>query len=185
MKKPKVSIQGLAGSFHDDAARKYFGPDTERIHREEFDHVFDDIKTKKADFAVVAYKNAQYGPIYEVEGLLRKHRSKIIGEVTIEVSFYLLGTQDSSLESINQVYSQKPALIQCRSFLEYELADAELIDYYDTAGAAADVAQWKDGSKAALASKTCADIYGLNILAEAVEDAPGRNETQFYVLAAS
>lgn len=178
-----VSIQGLPGSFHELAARQHFGADVDLLHRPGFSQVFNDIITSRANLAVVAYKNTQYGQIYEVEKLMERFQPKIVGTISIEVKFCLLGTKESSLTQIKQVYSQSPALVQCHKFLEEKLSQAEKVEHFDTAGAAADVAKWNNPAKAALASSLASKIYDLKVLAGDVEDAVGANATDFYVIA--
>lgn len=177
-----VSVQGLAGSFHEMAARKYFGQDVSLVHRPDFAAVFEDLASGKASKAVVAYKNTQYGKIYEVDELINEQKPTIIDSVSLEVKFCLLAPKGSSLDIIEEVYSQVPAIVQCHNYLEREIPNARAIENYDTAGAAADVAKWNDPKKAALASKLAAEIYGLEVIAEGVEDAIGHNATDFYII---
>lgn len=181
-KKLIVSIQGLPGSFHELAARQYFGVDVNLLHRLDFSQVFSDLYSSRADLAVVAHKNTQYGQIYEVEKLIKKFQPEIVGTVSVEVKFCLLGVKGSSLGQVKQVYSQTPALVQCHKFLEQNLPHATMVEHFDTAGAAADVAKWNSPTKVALASSLASKIYDLEILASDVEDAVGANATDFYVI---
>ncbi len=177
-----ISIQGMAGSFHEQAARQKFGDKVELLHRPTFEEVFDDLYSKRADHIIVAYQNSQYGMIYEVDDLLKKFDPTVIDEISLEVSFCLLAPKGARLEEIKEVYSQTPAIVQCDKFLREKLTNARAIEHYDTAGAAADVAKWNDTSKAALASKLAGQIYGLDVLADRVEDEVGANKTKFYLL---
>lgn len=172
----------MPGSFHEIAARQQFGDEVELTHRPTFEEVFDDLYSNRVDQIIVAYQNSQYGMIYEVDDLLKQFDPTVVDEIFLQVSFCLLAPKGSKLDEIQEVYSQTPAIVQCEKFLRTHLSNVKVIEHYDTAGAAADVAKWNKSTRAALASKLSANIYGLDVLAEQVEDEVGANETKFYVL---
>lgn len=183
MTKTKVSIQGEPGAFHHIACEQYFGSDVEIIFRSTFGEVFDDLLSGKCDFALSAFKSTQFGEIKEANELIKKHSLKPIDQVDIHVNFCLVGLPGTSFGQIKQVYSQVPALVACRDFLEAKLPNAVTNEYYDTAGAAKYVSEQKDPAFVSIASSKAAEIYGLEILAEDISNGAG-NVTSFAVLQA-
>jgi prephenate dehydratase len=185
----KIAIQGEAGSFHEIAAHRYFGSDVELVCCQTFPEVFAALHNGEADMAVVAIGNSRYGDIDHVyDVLISNHLKKeavrywIAGEVYIEISQCLLGVKGSGLETIKEVHSQAPALGQCFDFLHDKLPGVLHVEQEDTALSAKLVAKWNDKTKAAIASKTAAELHGLEVLAEGIQD-DNVNVTRFLVLA--
>lgn len=185
MKNSIVSLQGLAGCFHEMAAIKYFSNNANIIYRADFETVFEDVKNNVATHAVVAYKNTKYGRIYEVEDLLNQFDFEIVTALKLRIEFCLMSVPGSTLQAITSVYSQAPALVQCSQYLDKALPSARRHKHYDTAGAALDVSLWGDAKRAAVASRRAADKYNLEIIADDIGNKDGANETSFYVLVGS
>lgn len=179
-----VSIQGEPGAFHHIACEQYFADKVDVVFRQTFDEVFDDLLTKKADSAVAAARSSEFGVIEEVQNLMRVHNLKPTDEIKVHINFCLLGLASAELKKMEKVYSQLPALEACKNYLSSSLPGAKIIEYYDTAGAAKFVSGQEDNTKAAIASKKAAEIYGLDILAENIGNSPA-NYTYFYIFAAS
>lgn len=181
MSKPIVAIQGQEHSYHDIARRQYFKNGHELLYRDDFKDIFADVNEGRADYAVVAIENSLYGSINQVYDLLLKHKLWITGEIYLRIHHCLLGLEEAQLKDIHAVHSHPLALAQSEDFLDDTLPQAERFEHHDTAGSAADVAQWGDTNKAAIASRQAAEAYGLNILARGIETNP-QNYTRFIVL---
>lgn len=177
----KIAIQGLAGSFHALAAQRLFGEDIELIYCKTFKEVFRTLEDNKCERAVVAVENSLYGSINQVYDLLLKHHFFITHECYEQISLYLLGSSGASLTDITDVYSQAPALSEAELYLDTKLPNAERHEHYDTALAAKEVADWQDHSKAAIAGKSAARLYNLDILAAKIET-HSQNYTRFIAL---
>lgn len=176
-----VAIQGQQASFHDIAARLYFGKSISPIACETFADTFHTLKTKKSDYAVVALENSLFGSINEVYDLLLKHKFWISGEIYLRVEQCLLGLPGTKLKSVREVYSHPVALAQCDKYLEDKLPFAKRFEHHDTGGAAEDVKRWEDPTKTAIASHLAAEMYDLEILDRSIETHK-QNYTRFVIL---
>lgn len=174
----KIAFQGEPGAFSHAAANNFF-PGEEAIGCVTFEETINAVQTGKADFAVVPVENSLYGRITDIHHLLPESGLFIVGETFLRVEMNLLGVPGAKLEDIKAVQSLSVALGQCRKFI----ADHRLrtINGVDTAGSAREVSQKADKSLAAIASRFAAQIYGLDVLAENIEDA-SHNTTRFLVL---
>mgnify|MGYP000943557476 FL=1 len=177
----KIATQGIEASFHSMAVRRIFKSDAEILFCTTFKEVFEKLNSHAADRAVVAIENSLYGTIHDVHELLLTHPFTICGEIYEEIGLHLLGVKDSTIADIKHVYSQAPALGEASVFLEEKLQTVEKHEYADTALAARDVAQWGDKSKAAIASRAAAELYGLSVLHENIET-HHENFTRFIAL---
>jgi prephenate dehydratase len=178
----KVSIQGLAGSYHDTAARQFFGKKYEPVCRATFQEVFWDVTRGHSDYAVIALENSLFGSINQSYDLLLEHEDLwICGEIYLRVEHCLVGVKGAKLPELREVYSHPIALSQCEAFLDEELPYAERFTAHDTAGSAADVKRWNDPAKAAVASEKAAKLYGLEIIESGIET-HHENYTRFIVL---
>ncbi len=117
--------------------------------------------------------------VADVHHLIPTSGLKIIGEYFLPIHHNLLGVKGTTLDQIKTVHSHIHAIPQCKKFIK-KLGDVKTNVQVDTAGSAMNVAQMKDKSQAAIASKLAADIYGLEVLAEHIEDAE-HNSTRFLV----
>jgi prephenate dehydratase len=177
----KVAIQGQQASFHDIAARQFFGDDIVIVGRETFAETFGALASGRADRAVVAIENSLYGSMNEVYDLLLRHKFWIAGEVYSRINQCLIGLPGATLENIQEVYSMGVALGQCEEFLDTRLPNAKRVEHHDTTGSVIDVKRWDDPTKAAVAGEAAAKFHGMQILAEEIETHK-QNYTRFMVL---
>lgn len=159
----KVAIQGAKHSFHFIVSRQMLDTIDEYVFCDTFQEVFEVVDSGKADYGIVATNNSAYGEIKEVTEFRAKYSEfKIIKEQTLRVELHLLGIKDASLEDITDIYSQPPALVASKVFLGG--LGVTIHEYHDTAAAAEFVANSKDRTKAAIASESAAEDYGLEIV---------------------
>lgn len=178
----KIAIQGRPASFHDEAAHQFFGSAIELICCETFAETFGALASGEASYAMAAIENSLFGPISPVYDLLLEHRPWIFGETYLHIHQCLIGLPSADLQDVEEVYSHTAALAQCEAYLNTHLAHAKRFEHYDTAGAVADIAQWNDKKKVAIASATAAKHYGLKVIAPNIET-HHRNFTRFIALA--
>ncbi|GIV37576.1 MAG: prephenate dehydratase [Cyclobacteriaceae bacterium] len=176
----RVAIQGIAGSFHDAAARRHFGSRIRLVECLTFQEVFESLRQGRADRAVVAIENSIAGSILPNYSLLQRYAFRITGELYLPVHFHLMALKGVRLGDIRVVESHPMALAQCADFL-HQLNGIQVRECDDTALAAKLIGQRKLKTVAALASEVAARHYGLNILARNVET-HHKNFTRFLVL---
>src|SRR5690606_29630538 len=174
----KIAFQGEPGAFSHAAATNIF-PGEEAIGRVTFEETIAAVQSGHADFAVVPVENSLYGRVTDIHHLLPESGLHIIGETFLRVELNLLGVPGATLGDIKAVQSLSVALGQCRKFISGR--GLRTINAVDTAGSAREVAEKADKSVAAIASRFAGEIYGLNVLAENIEDA-SHNTTRFLVL---
>lgn len=177
----KIAIQGVEASFHDIAARQFFGDDTAIVPCETFAETFQALAAGRATRAVVAIENSLFGSINEVYDLLLKYKFWISGEVYLRVEQCLIGLPGTQLAKVKEVHSHPVALAQCEEFLDTRLAHAERFEHHDTAASVIDIKKWGDPTKVAIASAQAATRQGLAILAHEIETNQ-QNYTRFVVL---
>lgn len=165
----RVAFQGELGSNGHAAAEAMF-PEAEYETHRTFEGVFESVQKGTADRGILYVENAIYGRITDVHRLLPNSGLKIVSEYFLPVHHQLMGTPDAELSDITTVVSMAPALGQCRKTLK-ELG-VETEEVYDTAGAAKQVAEKGDKTRAAIAPRAAAERYGLKILKEDIEDVP-------------
>ena len=178
----KIAIQGQPASYHDQAARKFFGDDIKLVSCHNFRETFSTLQSDQADSMVIALENSLYGTINEVYDLLLKSKFWIVGEVYLRVKFCLVALPGANIKDIKEVHSHAVALGECEEFLDTTLSHVVRFEEDDTAGSAALVAKRGDIHVAAIASEEAAKLHGLVILAENVETHQ-ENYTRFAVLA--
>ncbi len=176
----RVAIQGIAGSFHDLAARKYFGEDILLCPCDYFREIPEALLSGKSDYAVMAVENTLAGALLPNYMLIDENRLYIAGEVYIPVRHALMALPGQSIEEIDEVYSHAMALLQCKSFFG-KYRHLKRVAYEDTARAAWMIAQKKQKGVAAIAPEIAADLYGLEVLAANIQD-HHTNTTRFVVL---
>lgn len=176
----KVSIQGIKGSFHEEAAQRYFGDQLETIECLSFRETCSKLHSGKADYAIMAIENALAGSLLPNYNLIRDFNLRIVGEVYLPIKLNLLVYNGTPIENIKRVISHPIAIQQCQEFLE-EHPHLEVIEKADTAACAKTVSDGKLEDTAAIANKEAAKIYGLNTLYKSIETNK-KNYTRFLVL---
>lgn len=175
----KVAINGIEGS-NSDLARRIVLPDAQTYPCITFEEAFTALEDGTVDRALIPVDNSLAGRVADVHHLLVRARFFVIGEHFQPIRHALLGTMDSKLEDVRDVYSHIHAIPQSRKLIK-EL-NLNPHTHPDTALAAKDVAAWGDKTKAAIAPPLCAEIYGLKILRDNVQD-EDYNTTRFLLLA--
>ncbi len=182
-KKMKIAIQGVAGAFHDMAAREYFaGQDIEIVPCDTFKEAFESVKENASDMAIVAIENSLGGSLLPNYTLLKNSGLTIAGEVYLRIEQHLMALPGQELEDIREVQSHPMAIIQCEDFLEpLRKKKVKIIDSVDTALSARWISENQVKGVAALASELAARMYKLNIISRSVETNK-RNFTRFLAL---
>ncbi|KAA3455417.1 arogenate dehydratase/prephenate dehydratase 2, chloroplastic-like [Gossypium australe] len=175
----RVAYQGVRGAYSEAAAEKAY-PNCEAVPCDQFDAAFEAVEKWIVDRAVLPIENSLGGSIHRNYDLLLRHSLHIVGEVKLAVRHCLLANHGVRVEDLQRVLSHPQALAQCENTLTKLGLSREAID--DTALAAKYVAFNKLKDTGAVASSSAAKIYGLNILAEDVQD-DCDNVTRFLMLA--
>lgn len=175
-----VAIQGVAGSFHDEAAAQYFEAPVTPIPCETFRDLFHVMKKRRARYAVMAIENTVAGTILPNYAMMRTSTLAIIGETYLAIRQNLMAIPGQKLEDIREVHSHPMAIQQCHAYFEKH-PDIRLVETSDTAASAAWIAEHKKKGFGAIAAKRAASMYGLHILAPGIET-DKRNFTRFLVL---
>jgi len=179
----RVAIQGERGAFSEEAAIRLLGEEIEVVPRPTFEAMFSAIGEGAADCALAPIENSLAGSVHRSFDLLVESGLSIIGEVIIPIAHNLIGVPGATLEQLRVVESHPVALAQCERFF---IAHPRLkrIATEDTAGSAREVVGAGDPSRAAIASRRAAELYGGAILREHLEDS-SQNYTRFLLLGAS
>lgn len=177
--KVRVAYQGAPGAYSESAALKAY-PKCETVPCDEFEAAFKAVELWLVDKAVLPIENSVGGSIHRNYDLLLRHRLHIVGEVQLQVNHCLLGLPGTRKEDLKRVLSHPQALAQCEMRL-MELGVVR-VSTEDTAGAAQIVASNGLREAGAVASSRAAEIYGLDILAEKIQD-DDDNITRFLILA--
>ncbi|HEY7977608.1 MAG TPA: prephenate dehydratase [Rhizomicrobium sp.] len=175
----KVAFQGEPGAFGNQAAREAL-PQAAAIPKPSFEDAVDAVRSGETDLAIIPIENALHGRIADIHHLLPEAGLYIVGEHFLRIHLQLLGVRGASLQSIQTVFSQAPALSQCRKLIKEMKLRAQ--EWHDTAGSARHVAELKDPSAAAVASSLAGELYGLDILKANIEDEK-HNTTRFLIMA--
>jgi prephenate dehydratase len=181
MGKTRVSIQGYEGSFHQVAARQFFGDDVEVITCATFRELIRVASDRKeSDGGIMAIENSIAGSILPNYNLLQKSELRVIGEIYLQIGQQLLVNPGVRLEDIREVHSHPMALLQCIDFLEKH-PSWKLVETEDTALSAKHLHQHRSKHVAAIASELAATLFGLEILAPNIQTMKN-NYTRFLIL---
>ena len=179
----KIAYQGEPGANSHIACRDAY-PGCEPMPCASFEDALAAISDGTADLGMIPIENSLAGRVADIHQFLPTAGLHIIGEYFLPIRFQLMAPRGATLTGLQHVHSHVHALGQCRRIMRPgELTPQGLTPHVagDTAGAAREVAEWADPTRAALAPALAAQIYGLDILAENVEDA-AHNTTRFVVL---
>src|ERR1700754_3830203 len=178
MSKLKVAFQGEPGANSDIAAREVY-PKCETVPCPTFEDALQAVQSGKADLGMIPIENSIAGRVADIHHLLPHANLHIIGEHFLPIRFNLMAPKGATLKTIKTVESHIHAVGQCRKFIRKHGYKAVIAA--DTAGAARHISETTDITRAALAPKLAAQIYGLKVLAENCED-EDYNTTRFVIL---
>ncbi len=174
----KVAFQGEPGAFSEEASNGYFDrPET--IPFETFDGIFTAVTSRECDYGLIPIENSLAGSIHQNYDLLLQNDLFIIGEYSLRVRHCLITFPGVIKPEIRKVISHPQALGQCAGYLRGLGVKTEPV--YDTAGSVKLLKASGEYSTAAIASRRAAEIYGMQILQEGIEDNP-ENFTRFLVI---
>ncbi|GAB1432461.1 hypothetical protein MASR2M29_10860 [Spirochaetota bacterium] len=177
---PKLlGFQGMHGAYS-EAAAKAWKPGAACLPFMEFSQVFDALVNGVLDYGIVPVENTLGGIVGQVNSILVSTELHIIAAIDMPVSHCLLALPGTNHREIRSAWSHPQALAQCRRFLLRNKIDA--IEYCDTAAAARMLSEDQPKGSAAVASRYAAELYGLEIIKEGIQDS-GNNRTRFFVLA--
>lgn len=179
---PRVCVQGVEASYAMAAAKRMY-PDAELAYVQKWEDIFYALAEGSCDYGVLPVENSRAGSVGEVFDLLIQYRCYIHHAISIPVDHYLLGVRGAKINDVRRVFSHPHAFPQCSAFLK-EHPRFELVPYTNTAAAAEHVAREGRLEFAAIASRDCAHIYGLDILAKSIQTSHA-NCTRFIAISRS
>ena len=175
-----IAIQGFEGSFHQVAARRYFGDDHALATCATFGQVVRHVVAGTADYGLMAIENSLVGSILPNYALLQKHDVAVTGEVYLHIRQHLLALPGQALADLHEVHSHPMALLQCADFLGSH-GHWRLVETEDTALSAQRIREHRRPGIAAVAGALAAELYELEIVAADIHAEPA-NYTRFLVL---
>lgn len=174
----KITFQGALGAYSHIACTELF-PQAEYIASDTFEQAMELVNNGEADYAVIPVENSYAGRVSDVHFLLPQTDLTILGEHFLRVEHQLLALPGAKLADIEAAASHPQALAQCSNFLNQHQIKA--LSRIDTAKSCERIVETKDTTRAAIASKLAAKIYGLNILASNIEN-DNNNTTRFLIM---
>lgn len=176
-----VACQGVNGAYSGTAAKKIF-PILNVTYFKNFEGVFNAVEKGLCEYGVLPIENSTAGSVLEVYDLMKKYEFHIVKSIRIKIDHCLAGVQGSDLSKIKTVYSHSQALSQCAEYIKKTGLKAVAVE--NTAVAAKMVAESGDDTVAALCSADCANVYGLKIIQNNVQDSAS-NYTRFICISKS
>lgn len=180
--KKRVTIQGVAGCYHDAAAREYFkDEEIDTIPCDSFPEMFERLSADASLMGILAIENTIAGSLLQNHELLRMSNMQVIGEHKMHISHVLAALPGQTIEDLTEVNSHSMALMQCEQYLRRH-PNLKMVEKFDTAGSAHEIAENNLTGHAAVCGEYAANLYGLNILERSIETNK-RNFTRFLLLA--
>jgi len=173
---PMVACQGVEGAYSQIACEKMF-KNPFIMYFKNFEAVFSAIEQGMCQYGILPIENSTAGSVKKVYDLMIRHNFSIVRTFRLKVDHNLLVNPGAKLENIKEIYSHEQALNQCGDFI-HSLSGVNVIPVSNTAIAAEMVAKSGRNDVAALSSRACAELYGLECLASSVQD-KGNNRTRF------
>ncbi len=175
----KVAYLGPEGTFSQAAALKHFGQAVISKPMAAIDEIFREVAAGAVSFGVVPVENSTEGAINHTLDSFLEHDLVICGEVELRIHHHLLVAENTKTERITRIYSHAQSLAQCRKWLDAHYPNVERVAVSSNAEAAKRVkSEW---NSAAIAGDMAAQLYGLSILADKIEDRPD-NSTRFLII---
>lgn len=180
MKRTKVAIQGITGSFHDQVTRECYSGAPELLECNTFDSLAKAVAQGSCDQAVMAIENSIAGSIIPNYALMDQYGLFIVGEHYLSIEHNLMVLPRQNIENIKEVHSHPMALLQCKTFFE-AFDHIKLVESNDTAEVAMEIQKNKIQGIGAIASKSAAKIYGLTVLNTSIQTIKN-NITRFVIV---
>ena len=172
------SFQGIHGAYSEQAGKNLY-PESQSIPCKTFEEMFEAVRIKKSNVALVPIENSHSGRIADTQRLVPESKLKIVGEYFLEVNHCLLAIKGANINEIKKVHSHEQGIAQCRKkILKY---NKDMVIVADTAGAAKMVSELQNKEFAAIASSLAAKIYNLDILEKDFQDSKN-NITRFLIM---
>lgn len=175
-----VAIQGVKGSYSEEATLKILGDDARILECENFEDAFSAVENRTAEWAVIPVENKIVGEIETPQRLLKLSGLRILERLPLEVRHVLVGTPDAEFENLTSVRSHIEALKQCRRFLSENVKMTQIIGA-DTASGVRGIVDENIPANAAIGSSRAAELYGAKILRENIAN-DIENWTTFYLV---
>jgi prephenate dehydratase len=172
----RVAYQGVPGAYSEAAVIQRWGKAAEPVSEPYLEDVFDAVEAGEAEAGLVPVENTIEGSITRTYDLLKERPLTVLGETFFRVRHCLIANPGVTLGEVKRAYSHPQALGQTRDY--FASHGVESVNYYDTAGAVKMIRDEKLRDAGAVASRRAAEIYGMSILAEGIEDNP-ENYTRF------
>jgi prephenate dehydratase len=180
MRNFRIAIQGAAASFHDIAARKYYGEEVEVIECVTFKETCEKLASNEVDYIIMAIENTVAGSILSNYTLIKEYKFRIIGEQFLKIDLHLLGLPGVELKDIEFIQSHPMAIAQCQEFLEQN-PEIKVVEHNDTASCAKQIKELEVKNTVAIANLSAAEKYGLSVIKASI----GNNKsiyTRFIIL---
>lgn len=175
-----IAFQGESGAFSQEAIRQLLGARVRVLACQRFEEVFQSLRRKKADGAVIPIENTLAGSVHENYDLLLHFDCEIVAETNVRIVHNLIAPPGVSFQQIRRVFSHPVALSQCLDFFSRHRR-IEKVPFYDTAGSVKMIMEEGLKDAGAIASSLAAETYGGRILRKSIED-DRRNFTRFFLL---
>ena len=179
-KKPRVAIQGIRASFHEEAAFLHFGEDIQTIECNSFKRTFEALKNNEADYVVMAIENSIAGSILPNYSLMMGYNYPVVGEVYLPIQLHLLALPGVKFEDVKYVTSHPIAIRQCVDFFD-EYPHLKVVESNDTAACAKRIRDENLTDTVAIANTLAAKLYDLDIMERRIESNK-KNFTRFLIL---
>lgn len=173
---PMVACQGVEGAYAQIACEKIFKSPF-IMYFKNFDGVFNAIEQGLCQYGILPIENSTAGSVKKVYDLMIHHNFSIVRTIRLKIDHNLLANPGTKKEDVRRIYSHEQAINQCAEFLK-QFPNAEIIPVENTAVAAELVSKSGRCDVAALSSRACEELYGLDCLEASVQD-EGNNRTRF------
>lgn len=177
----RIAVQGIKGSFHEDAATRYFKDKVKVVECKSFTSVCQLVDRDEVDYAVMAIENSIAGSLLKNYQLIRDYHLRIIGEIYLHIQLNLMAVPGAKVKDITDIYSHPVAIQQCVEYLEKYFPNVELHEGIDTAGAAKLISEQRPVNAAAIGNLRSAELYQLEVLETGIETIK-KNYTRFLIL---
>src|ERR1700742_302024 len=178
--KPRVAIQGIRASFHEEAAFQIFGENIETIECNSFKQTFEALQSKNADYVVMAIENSIAGSILPNYSLLLSYAFPVVGEIYLPIQLHLMALPGVKFEDIKYVTSHPIAIRQCVDFFD-EYPHLQMVESNDTAACAKRIRDEQLTDTVAIANTLAATMYELEVMERRIESNK-KNFTRFLII---